>query len=113
MVSPKQMPNGVVVATPASPPPISATKLSSYLRFPLVVATNLILNAVLLSFTSTYAAGDLSSVSRSINDWWEVGGTLLLKILELQLGWWGDFDSRNTCSMLTRLRAMSYQLAMC
>ncbi|MCJ1315627.1 hypothetical protein MMC15_000947 [Xylographa vitiligo] len=98
MVSPKQMPNGVV-ATPASPPPISATKLSSYLRFPLVVATNLILNAVLLSFTSTYAAGDLSSVSRSINDWWEVGGTLLLKILELQLGWWGDFDSYDLVSL--------------
>ena len=103
------MPNGVV-ATPSPPPPVSAKHVSSHLRFPLVIATNLVLNAILLSFTSNYAAGDLSTVSRSINDWWEVGGTLLLKILELHLGWWGDFDSMNTCSIPSRLKAVSYQM---
>ncbi|MCJ1284211.1 hypothetical protein MMC26_003542 [Xylographa opegraphella] len=98
MVSRKQMPNGVV-ATPTPQPPISASELSSHLRFPLVVVTNLILNAALLSFTSTYAAGDLSTVSRSINNWREVSATLLLKVLELYLGWWGNFDGYDIVSL--------------
>ena len=97
------MPNGVV-AISDPPPSVLTGQLSSHLRFPLVIATNLVLNAVLLSFTSTYAAGDLSGVSRSINDWWEVGGTLLLKIIELHVGWWGDFDSRNTYSILAHFK---------
>lgn len=87
------MPNGIapVAESPALLPGVN--KLPSQLRFPLVVITNLALSALAFSFTSEYAAGDLSSVSRSINEWWQVIGLLLAKTLEIAVGWWGQYDS--------------------
>ena len=107
----KQMPNGVVpIASsplPGSPTLLPTSKLPSQLRFPLVVITNLALSALLYSFISEFAAGDLSSVSRSINQWWEVSGLLLAKTLELAVGWWGRYDSmysdQSVCSSWTHL----------
>ena len=78
---------------PGAPALLPTSKIPSQLRFPLVVITNLALSALLYSFISEFAAGDLSSVSRSVNQWWEVSGLLLAKTLELAVGWWGQYDS--------------------
>jgi hypothetical protein len=97
--TPKYLPNGVttVTAVPVaqSPALVSTSKLPSSLRFPLVVISNLALSAFFYAISSEFAAGDLSSVSRSINEWWEIGGLLLAKTAELAVGWWGQYDGRS------------------
>lgn len=93
------MPNGIVpvAESPALFP--GANKLPSQLRFPLVVITDLALSALLRSFIADFAAGDLSSVSRSVNEWWQVAGLLLARTLEIALGWYGQYDSTSyTCA---------------
>ena len=92
MVSRKEMPNGIV-AVPAPAPAIPASSVPAPLQFPLLVLLSLTLSAFLYSFTSEFTAGDLSSVSRSINDWGEVVGLLAVKTMELAVGWWGEYDS--------------------
>ena len=107
MVSRKQMSNGVVpvAESPALLPGVN--KLPSQLRFPLVVITNLALSALLYSLISDFAAGDLSSVSRSLNEWWQVAGLILAKTLEIALGWYGQYDS--TCHLCAEcLRILPY-----
>ncbi|MCJ1255372.1 hypothetical protein MMC24_003188 [Lignoscripta atroalba] len=98
MVSRKQMPNGVA-AMPSQPAPLPASKLPAPLRFPLVVILSLTLSALLYSFTSEFTAGDLSSVSRSLNEWWQVSGLVGWKATELAIGWWGEYDSIDLASL--------------
>ena len=87
------MPKGAV-AISSAPPPLDIHHVPHSLRFPLAVLLNLTLSALLYSFTSDFRAGDLSSVSRSINEWWEVLGLLGGKIAEFAIGWYGDYDRK-------------------
>ncbi|KAI4134529.1 MAG: hypothetical protein LQ347_001452 [Umbilicaria vellea] len=66
--------------------------LPAALRFPLLVVFSLTLSSVFYSLSSAFTAGDLSSVSRSLNDWWEVAGLVGWKATELAVGWWGEYD---------------------
>jgi hypothetical protein len=50
-----------------------ASKLPPLLRFPLVVLLSLTLSSLLHSIAAQYTAGDLARVSRSLDQWWEVG----------------------------------------
>jgi len=50
-----------------------ASKLPRPLQFPLVVILSLSSSALLYSFAAEYTAGELAVVSRSLNNWWEVG----------------------------------------
>ena len=93
------MPNGIV-AVPAPAPAIPASSVPAPLQFPLLVLLSLTLSAFLYSFTSEFTAGDLSSVSRSINDWGEVVGLLAVKTMELAVGWWGEYDSMHAPSVV-------------
>jgi hypothetical protein len=52
------------------------TKLPHPIRFPLIVILSLASSSLLYSFAAEYTAGDLASVSRSLNEWWEVGALL-------------------------------------
>lgn len=52
---------------------LRASKLPAPLRFPLLVILSLSLSSLLYSFAAEYTAGELASVSRSLNEWWEVG----------------------------------------
>ena len=93
MVSRKKMPKDAV-AIASAPPPLDTHSVPG-LRFPLAVLLNLTISALLYSVTSDFRAGDLSSVSRSVNEWWEVAGLLGGKIVELAIGWYGDYDRKS------------------
>ncbi len=81
-----------ITEAPAQPTPIPTTKVPRALRFPLLVVLNLSFSALLYSLSSEFIDGDLSSVSRSVDGWWQVGGLLGCKTLELAVGWVGDYD---------------------
>lgn len=95
MVRRKEMSNGEV-AVPEQPPPVPTSQLPSPLRFPLLVTLSLSLSSLLYSFSSDYTAGDLATVSRSLNEWSEVVGLIAWRTIELGIGWWGEFDSESS-----------------
>jgi len=111
----KQLANGATSVPVATSEPILPTsKLPAELRFPLVLALNLSLSALLYSFASEFTAGDLSSVSRSINTWWEIGTLVAFRVVELAVGWWGEYDGESVpvgnslAHELTRLQATTW-----
>ncbi len=53
--------------------PVRASKLPRRIQFPLVVLLSLSTSALFYSFAAKYTAGELATVSRSLNEWWEVG----------------------------------------
>lgn len=69
-----------------------SSKIPETFRFPLVVIFSLALSSVLYSVQSNFTAGDLSSVSRSHDDWWTVIGLIAWKTAELAVGWWEGYD---------------------
>jgi len=70
------------------------SKIPAPLRFPLLVLISLTSSSLLYSLASEYTAGDLSSVSKSLNGWWEITGLLGWKATQLAVGWWGGYDSQ-------------------
>lgn len=52
---------------------LRASKLPRPIQFPLVVILSLSSSALLYSFAAEYTAGELATISRSLNEWWEVG----------------------------------------
>ncbi|KAA6407937.1 MAG: hypothetical protein FRX48_08288 [Lasallia pustulata] len=98
MVSRKEMANGPI-ATPLPSAPISTTMLPAALRFPLLVLFSLTLSSIFYTLSSAFTAGDLSSVSRSLNEWWEVAGLVAWKTTELAIGWWGEYDGIDLASL--------------
>lgn len=75
----------------ASPAPNSF--LSPQLRFPLLVLFSLTLSSILYSLVSPFTTGDLATVSKSRDNWWEIAGLLGWKATQLAIGWFGGFDS--------------------
>jgi len=75
--------------------PSSTSKIPNTLRFPLLVLISLTSSSVLYSLSSAITAGDLSSVSKSLNDWWEITGLLGWKTAQLAVGWWGGYDGQD------------------
>jgi hypothetical protein len=65
--------NKAVAAISQGSTPLRASKLPRPLRFPLLVILSLSLSSLLYSFAAQYTAGELAAVSRSLNEWWEVG----------------------------------------
>jgi len=56
--------------------PLRSSKVPSVLRFPLLVLLNLALSSLVYSLISDYTGGDLASVSRSLDQWWELAAVL-------------------------------------
>lgn len=86
------MSNGTV-AVSSTPAPVPTSKLPAAMRFPLLVMLSLSLSSLLYSFSSDYMAGDLATVSRSLNKWSEVAELIGWRTVELGIGWWGEYDS--------------------
>jgi hypothetical protein len=55
------------------------SKLPRALRFPLVVVLNLFLSSLLYTFVAEYTAEEFATVSRSLNEWYEVGALVVWK----------------------------------
>lgn len=82
------------VAPDLRPPTQSSTsKIPEFLLFPTLVVLSLTISSALYSVASVFTVGDLSSVSRSLDDWWEVVGLIGWRIVVLAFGWWGEYDS--------------------
>ena len=92
MVRRKEMSNGTV-AVGSRPATVPTSKLPVALRFPLLVILSLSLSSLLYSVASDYTAGDLATVSRSLNKWSEVGELIGWRTVELGIGWWAEYDS--------------------
>ena len=90
------LPNGpdnvVASKTTKTSPPIPTSKIPSPLRFPLAIILNMSLSSLLYTIAAEFTAGDLASVSRSVNDWPQIFGLVACKILELGVSWFGGFD---------------------
>ncbi len=93
MVRRKEMSNDTV-AVSSRPAAVPTTKLPAALRFPLLVTLSLSLSSLFYSLSSDYTAGDLATVSRSLNKWSEVGELIGWRTVELAIGWWGEYDSK-------------------
>ena len=89
--SPRRRP--AAPAAPAAPArPVEAAKLPPPLRFPLLVIINLSLSAFLYSLASEVTGYELAPVSRSLNESWQVLALVGWKVVELAVGWYGNFD---------------------
>ncbi len=47
----------------------------------------------LWSTISPFTAGDLATVSRSRDDWWNIVGLMVWKAALVAVGWYGGYDS--------------------
>ncbi|PMD36510.1 hypothetical protein L207DRAFT_586215 [Hyaloscypha variabilis F] len=74
------------------------SKIPRPLRFPLVVLLSLTLSSLLYSFASSQTA-DLARVSRSLDQWWQVGALVGWRTFELSLGWYGDYDGNDLAAL--------------
>ncbi|KAE9379167.1 hypothetical protein N431DRAFT_499806 [Stipitochalara longipes BDJ] len=77
---------------------VRPSKIPPPLRFPLVLLLSLTLSSMLYSFTSSQTA-DLASVSRRLDQWWQVGSLLGWRTFELGLGWYGDYDGYDLAAL--------------
>lgn len=91
----KQTP--VIDSSPTAPElpskPLHTSTSQTWFHFPLLVVISLTLSSTFYSLASNFTAGDLSSVSRSLDEWWKVLGLLGWKSAELAVGWWCEYDS--------------------
>lgn len=58
-------------------------RVPSPVRFLLVVFNSLLLSSVLFTMTSSVTLGELGRVSKHLEAWWEVGGLMLWKAVEV------------------------------
>ncbi|KAH8793014.1 hypothetical protein F5882DRAFT_399215 [Hyaloscypha sp. PMI_1271] len=77
---------------------IRPSKIPPLLRLPLLVLLSLTFSSMLYSFTSSQTA-DLASVSRSLDQWWQVGALVGWRIFELGLGWYGNYDGYDLAAL--------------
>jgi hypothetical protein len=61
-------------------------------RFVLVVLSSLLLSSVLFTFTSSFTVGDIGPISKHLEEWWEVGGLISWRAVEVGLAWVLGFD---------------------
>lgn len=74
-------------------PPPPASYVPSQLRFPVLAILSLTVSSALYAATSGFSSGELATVSRHRDEWWEIAGVLGFKVTELAVGWYGDYDS--------------------
>jgi len=89
----------VIAVVQHGDPQIRASKLPAFLRFPLLVLLSLTISSLLYSFVAGYTEGDLASVSRSLDQWYEVGALVGWRTFELGLGWFSDYDGYDLAAL--------------
>ncbi|KAL1857944.1 hypothetical protein Plec18167_001652 [Paecilomyces lecythidis] len=78
-------------------------------RFALAVLSSLVLSSALFTATSVVTIGDLGFVSKHLEKWWEVGGLIAWRAVELGLAWVLGFDGRDVAffTLITHLPTFS------
>ncbi|CAI7580602.1 unnamed protein product [Penicillium glandicola] len=79
-------------------------------RFILVVLSSLIVSSFLFTVTSTLTVGDLGPISKHLEEWWEVGGLMGWRAVEVGLAWVLGFDGRDVASFLFLTHLPTYSL---
>ncbi|RHZ74480.1 hypothetical protein CDV55_108731 [Aspergillus turcosus] len=85
-------------------------RVPSPVRFLLVVFNSLLLSSVLFTMTSSVTLGELGRVSKHLEAWWEVGGLMLWKAVEVGLAWVLGFDGRDVLSFTFLTHLPTYSL---
>ncbi|EKV07239.1 hypothetical protein PDIG_65490 [Penicillium digitatum PHI26] len=67
--------------------------IPSLARFILVVLSSLTVSSVLFTLTSTLTVGDLGPISKHLEEWWEVGGLIGWRAMEIGSAWALGFDA--------------------
>ncbi|KAI4202806.1 MAG: hypothetical protein LQ350_002304 [Teloschistes chrysophthalmus] len=106
MVKRKQFAEASAKAVPV-PPLTQPSKIPNVLRFPTLVLASMALSSLLYSVNSQFGTGDLATVMKRRDEWWEIGGLLAWKSMELAIGWWGEYDAWDVVN-LTALSHMPY-----
>lgn len=73
---------------------IRLARIPSPARFLLVVVGSLIVSSVLFTLTANLTQGELGLVSKHLEEWWEVGGLVAWRAVEVGLAWILGFDSK-------------------
>lgn len=63
-------------------------------RFAIVVFSSLVLSSILFTLTSSFTVGDLGPISRHLEGWWEVGGLIAWRAIEVGLTWVLGYDGQ-------------------
>ena len=86
---------------------------SSAVRFSVLVLVSLVISSAGFSALSPFLAGDLSSVSGRVDEWWQIVGVLGWKATELAIGWWGEYDGTSCNIFITTYTCMRTVMADC
>ncbi|RAL01617.1 uncharacterized protein BO80DRAFT_52574 [Aspergillus ibericus CBS 121593] len=85
-------------------------RIHPIVRFSLAVFSSLALSSALFSLTTGITLGELGSVSKHLETWWEVGGLMAWKAVEVGLAWILGFDGRDVLSFTFLTHLPTYSL---
>ncbi|KAF9891161.1 hypothetical protein FE257_005097 [Aspergillus nanangensis] len=88
----------------------SLDRMHPVVRFVLVLITSLALNSALFTLTSSVTLGELGSVSKHLQEWWEVAGLIAWKAVEIGLAMVMGFDGRDVTAFIFLTHLPTYSL---
>lgn len=68
------------------------SRVPGWIGFPLAVIISFASSAGLYSYVPEIAGYELATVSRSLNEPWQIGGLLLWKLAEISIAWFFGLD---------------------
>ncbi|RDW86350.1 uncharacterized protein DSM5745_02992 [Aspergillus mulundensis] len=99
-----------VAKAPPTPRKSAIERIPSVARFFLVIISSLALSSTLFTLTSAITLGELGRVSRHLEEWWEVGGLMAWKAVEVALAWTLGFDGRDVLHFSLLMHLPTYAL---
>ena len=72
-----------------------ASRLPSWVRFPLVTILSLVISAGLYTVVSDWSGLEMASVSRDLHDEWQVAAVLGWKVISLASAWMSGYDCKS------------------
>ncbi|KAJ5692794.1 hypothetical protein N7462_002217 [Penicillium macrosclerotiorum] len=103
---PKDPKDALMVLAPTT----RLARIPSPARFLLVALGSLVVSSVLFTLTASLTRGDLGLVSKHLEEWWEVGGLIAWRGVEVGLAWVLGFDSWDVASYLFLTHLPTYSL---
>ncbi|KAL3461295.1 hypothetical protein BJX64DRAFT_163351 [Aspergillus heterothallicus] len=98
------------VAKEAPPHRAVVEQIPSPARLILAIFASLALSSALFTLTSRVTLGELGRVSKHLEEWWEVGGLMAWKAVEIGLAWILGFDGRDVLSFSFLIHLPTYAL---